>query len=231
MSQAGSFILASRDDTMLWQDRNCGKIGQEPIRPRRERGGTPEQEGSTMGAEKILRNTGLLAASGVVALALAALPAAPGLDAGFLDLKAAQAKGNGGNGNGGGNGNSGNAGGHGNAGGQGNGQGNGVSVENNDLNAQSQGLTASSLEGLNAAHASVQGFANASEDSMVGAIRSAIQDAYGDVFEVEVEEDGLISTIEPDEVDEAVLTSILGIDGEALEAMKGLVDDKVDEPE
>ena len=65
-----------------------------------------------MGAEKILRNTGLLAASGVVALALAMVPAAPGLDAGFLGLKAAQAKGNGGNG-----------GGHGNANGHGKGAG------------------------------------------------------------------------------------------------------------
>ncbi len=192
-----------------------------------------------MHTEKILRKAGLLAASGVVALALAALPVAPGLDAGSVDLKAAQAKGNGnGNGNGGGsangggNGNSGNAGNGGGtasagAGNQGNGHGNGVSTENDGLDAQSHGLTASSLEGLNAGHASIQGFANANETSMVGQIGLAVQAAFEDELEG-VEEDGLISTVDPDEVNAGTLAANLEIDEDVAISLKGLVDDKIE---
>ena len=202
-----------------------------------------------MRTRKILRNTGLLAASGLMALALAALPVAPDLDAGFLGLKAAQAKGGNGNGNGGGNGNGNgngngkgadvsdapldahgkNTGGHAKA--KGNGHNDGVSTEDDGLGAESHGLTASSLEGLNAGNASIQGFAHASDDSMVGQIRSAIQDAYDDEVGVEgLEDDGMISTIGPNEVDDEELAGILGIDEDALEAVKGLVDDKVEVP-
>ncbi len=199
-----------------------------------------------MRAKQILRNTGLLAASGVVALALAMVPAAPGLDAGLLGLKAAQAKGNGGNGNGGGHGN---ANGHGkgadvsgatldahgkstggHAKGKGNGHNQGLSTEGFHLDAETHGLTTSSMKGLNAAHASIQGFAHASDNSMVGAIRSAVQDAYTGAAE-----DGTISTIEPDDVDDDLLEAALqGIlddeEADVVDAVKGLVDDKVEVP-
>ncbi len=179
-----------------------------------------------MGAEKILRNTGLLAATGVLALALAAVPVAPGLDAGFASLKTAQAKGNE---NGGGNGNSGNAGNGGasasaGAGGQGSG---GISTEGSHEFANAKGMTASSLKGLNAGHASINAFANASDDSMVGAIRTAILGAFTD--EAEDPEDGLISTDNPDEV--PVVTLVLDpiIDDEDIAAaLKYLVDDKIE---
>ncbi len=204
-----------------------------------------------MHTEKILRKAGLLAASGVVALALAALPVAPGLDAGSVDLKAAQAKGNGG-GNGGGNGNAGgngngNGGGHGNAGGtasagagnQGNGHGNGVSTDSHGLGAEGHGVTASAMQGLNASHASIQGFANANANSMVGQIGLAVQAAFDATEPPSVDSDlnGLIGTLDPDEVDDPALTEalagILGVedleDG-VLGAVKGLVDDKVEVP-
>ncbi len=217
------------------------------------RTGTPEQEGSTMRTKKILRNTGLLAASGVVALALAAVPAAPGLDAGFLGLKAAQAKGNGGSGNGNGNaGGNGNANGHGkgadvsgatldahgkstggHAKGKGNGHSTGLSTEGSHLGAENHGLTASAMAGLNASHASIQGFAHASDNSMVGQIGLAVEVAYDGIAT-----EGTISTIDPDEVDdptlEEALADILGVgeleDG-VLDAVKGLVDDKVEVPD
>ncbi len=208
-----------------------------------------------MRTKKILRNTGLLAATGVVALALAAVPAAPGLDASFLGLKAAQAKGNGGNGGG-----NGNANGHGkgaevsgvtldahgkstggHAKGKGNGHGTGLSAEGSHLDAETHGLTAASLEGLNAGHASIQGFAHASDNSMVGAIRSAIQDAYDEEADGLVD-DGMISTSDPDELKDGdedlaeALAGILGVENpefnpastEVVDGVKGLVDDKVE---
>ncbi len=202
-----------------------------------------------MRTKKILRNTGLLAASGVVALVLAAVPAAPGLDAGFLGLKAAQAKGNGGHGNGHGGGN---ANGHGkganvssdsedahgkttggHAKGKGNGHSTGLSTEGSHLGAESHGLTASAMAGLNASHASMQGFAHANETSMVGQIGLAVEAAY-DGTAVE----GTISTIDPDEVNDQTLedelADILGVgelDDDVVNAVKGLVDDKVEVPD
>ncbi len=205
-----------------------------------------------MRSEKILRKTGLLAASGVVALALAAVPAAPGLDAGLLGLKAAQAKGNGGNGGG-----HGNANGHGkgagvsgatldahgkstggHAKGKGNGHSTGLSAEGSHLGAESHGLTASAMAGLNAAHASFQGFAHANETSMVGQIGLAVQGAYTGAAEV-----GTISTITPDEINDVefaqALAGILGVEDpvtnpastDVVNAVKGLVDDKIDVPD
>ncbi len=202
-----------------------------------------------MRTKKILRNTGLLAASGVVALALAMVPAAPGLDAGFFGLKAAQAKGNGGNGGGNGGGN---ANGHGkganassdsedahgkttggHAKGKGNGHSTGLSTEGSHLGAESHGLTASAMAGLNASHASIQGFAHANETSMVGQIGLAVEAAYDGTAT-----EGTISTIDPDEVDdptlEEALADILGVDeleDGVLDAVKGLVDDKVEVPD
>ncbi len=202
-----------------------------------------------MRTKKILRNTGLLAASGVVALALAAVPAAPGLDAGFLGLKAAQAKGNGGNGNAGGHGN---ANGHGkgadvsgatldahgkstggHAKGKGNGHGTGLSAEGSHLGAESHGLTASSMAGLNAAHASFQGFANANETSMVGQIGLAVEAAFDAVGSVDKDTNTFIGAKDDpefNEIDDDTLAGILGIDEDVIDAVKGLVDDKVAVP-
>ncbi len=211
-----------------------------------------------MRTEKILRNTGLLAASGVVALALAAVPAAPGLDAGFLGLKAAQAKGNGGSGNG-----NGNAGGHGNANGhgkgadvsgatldahgkstgghakgKGNGHSTGLSAEGSHLGAENHGLTASAMAGLNASHASIQGFAHANETSMVGQIGLAVEAAFDVAGSVDIDANTSIGTLDPDnEIDdvefEAQLEAIRGgvdLDTDVIDAVKGLVDDKVAVP-
>jgi len=209
-----------------------------------------------MRTKKILRNTGLLAASGVVALALAMVPAAPGLDAGFLGLKAAQAKGNGGNGNGGGNG-GGNANGHGkganvssdsedahgkttggHAKGKGNGHSTGLSTEGSHLGAESHGLTASAMAGLNASHASIQGFAHANETSMVGQIGLAVENS---ATGVDLDADDLVDTdiaaefnefSDPSFEDE--LADILGVgelDDDVVNAVKGLVDDKVEVPD
>ena len=205
-----------------------------------------------MRTKKILRNTGLLAASGVVALALAMVSAAPGPDAGFLGLKAAQAKGNGGNGGG-----HGNANGHGkgagvsgatldahgkstggHAKGKGNGHGTGLSAEGSHLGAESHGLTASAMAGLNASHASIQGFAHANETSMVGQIGLAVEAAFDVAGSVDIDANTSIGTLDPDEVDdptlEEALADILGVgelDDGVLDAVKGLVDDKVEVPD
>ncbi len=203
-----------------------------------------------MRTKKILRNTGLLAASGVVALALAAVPAAPGLDAGFLGLKAAQAKGNGGNGNAGGHGN---ANGHGtgadvsgatldahgkstggHAKGKDNGHSTGLSTEGSHLGAESHGLTASSMEGLNASHASIQGFANANETSMVGQIGLAVEAAFAAAGSEDIDANTFIGAKDDpefNEIDDDTLAGILGIDEDVIDAVKGLVDDKVAVPE
>ncbi len=212
-----------------------------------------------MRAKNTLRNAGLLAASSVVALALAALPVAPGLDAGFAGLKAAQAKGNGGNGNGGGKGNANghskgadvsgatldahdkNTGGH--AKGKGNGHSTGLSAEDSELDAETHGLTTSSMKGLNAAHASIQGFAHANDDSMVGAIRSAVEAAFAAAGSDDEPEIGMIGTLDPnneinDEEFAQALAGILGVEDpvanpastDVVNAVKGLVDDKVEVP-
>ncbi len=175
-----------------------------------------------MRAKKTLRNAGLLAATGLVALALTALPVATGLDAGFAGLKAAQAKGSGnGNGNAGGNG-GGN--GNGNGNGIGNGQGGGVasasanghgksvSTENHDLNAQSHGLTASSLGNLNAAHASETAMSHASINSVVGQIGAAV--------ELAAEEERSLTA------DDLVGIANKDVDDDVVAAVNGLVDGK-----
>ncbi len=181
-----------------------------------------------MRTKKILRNTGLLAASGVVALALAMVPAAPGLDAGFFGLKAAQAKGNGGNGNGGGNG-GGNANGHGKGanvssdsedahgkttGGHAKGKGNGHSTGATTVGGQ--GITATTvgeLRGnLNAYHASVMAFKNAAPNSMVGQIKAAITE----------------KTLEVGQKDALQALSNQPVDEDVLDAVRGIVSEKVD---
>jgi len=90
---------------------------------------------------------------------------------------------------------------------------------------------AKSLEGnLNAAHASAQGFAHASSQSMVGAIRDAVQDSY-------VSGDDEDTVIDRDEIDlEALESALMGIskkdvDAETAEALAGEVDGKVSEPD
>ncbi len=165
---------------------------------------------------KILRKAGLLAASGMMALALAAIPAAPGLDAGFLGLKSAQAKGNGNNGgNGGDRGNSGNAGNHGNSG---NGNGFGSTM----TTAGGQGITSTTvghLKGnLNAYHASVMAFKNAADESMVGQLRSAITDP--DIDPLLSREENQRNALEA--------LSNQPVDEDVLEEVRSIVSDKVD---
>ncbi len=180
-----------------------------------------------MCTRKILRNTGLLAASGVVALALAMVPAAPGLDAGFLGLKAAQAKGNGGHGNGHGGGN---ANGHGKGanvssdsedahgkttGGHAKGKGNGHSTGATTVGGQ--GITATTvgeLRGnLNAYHASVMAFKNAAPNSMVGQIKAAITGN-----ELEVDQKNALQALSNQPVDDDVLDAVRGIVSEKVDA-------------
>ena len=194
-----------------------------------------------MRAEKALRNFGLRATTCLVALVLAAAPAAPDLDSGYLGLKSAQAKNNGKSNGAGNNGVDGgdahgkNAGGHAKA--RGKGHNKGLSTEEFNLDAENHGLTASSMKDLNAGHASIQGFAHASDTSKVGQIRSAVQRAY-----IGNSKDGTISTVEDNEVDDVnfaqALAGIMGVEDpvtnpvsdDVLNTMKDLVDDKVAVP-
>ena len=201
-----------------------------------------------MPAEEVLRITGLRGAACVVALVLAAAPAAPGLDAGYLGLKSAQAKNNGKSNGAGNNGVDGgdvhgkSAGGHAKAGGKGHNQG--LSTEEFHLDAENHGLTAAAMKDLNAGHASIQGFAHASDTSKVGQIRLAVQRAYKGEAENET-----ISTVDENEVDDddfaQALAEIMGVEDpeinpvsddvlnavdDVLNAVKDLVDDKVAVP-
>ena len=194
-----------------------------------------------MRAEKVLRNFGLRAATCLVALVLAAAPAAPDLDSGYLGLKSAQAKNNGKSNGAGNNGVDGgdahgkNAGGHAKA--RGKGHNNGLSTDESPLDAENHGLTASSMKDLNAGHASIQGFAHASDTSKVGQIRLAVQGAYSGDAKV-----GTISTVNENEVHDVdfatALAKIMGVEGpetnsvsgDVLNTMKDLVDDKVAVP-
>ncbi len=181
-----------------------------------------------MGAEKILRNTGLLAASGVVALALAVLPVAPGLDAGFAGLKTAQAAGNGG---GNGNGNSGNAGSNGNghgggvasAGANSLGNGHGKPDGAGVTTAGGQGINATTvghLKGnLNAYHASVMAFKNAAPNSMVGQISAAITDNQSGTEEENLAaQKAALAELSNQPVDEDVLDAVHDIVSDKVEA-------------
>ena len=186
-----------------------------------------------MGAEKIPRNTGLLAATGLVALALAVLPVAPGLDAGFAGLKTVQAAGNGGgngDGNGNGNGNSGNA-------GNGNGHGGGVasggagSHDNGHGKPDGTGVTTAGGQGINATtvghlkgnlnayHASVMAFKNAAPNSMVGQISAAITDNQSGTEEENLAaQKAALAELSNQPVDEDVLDAVHDIVSDKVEA-------------
>ena len=193
-----------------------------------------------------------------VAAALVAAPFAVQKDFASLQDKAAFAAGNGhgggrGNGHGKGHGNglgaddgltasdetgpgrSGSAPGHG-------GPSNGQAVGHNDVSGvetQSAHHNGYSLEGnLNAAHASAQAFAHASSNSMVGAIREAVQESYDDSGD----EDTVVDRNEDDpthsdEIDlgrlEGALADISNkdVDADVAEAVADKVDGKVAEPE
>ena len=194
-----------------------------------------------MRTEKVLRNLGLRAVTCLVALVLAAAPAAPGLDSGYLGLKSAQAKNNGKSNSAGNKGVDGgdahgtSAGGHAKA--RGKGHNKGLSTEEFHLDAENHGLTASSMKDLNAGHASIQGFAHASDTSKVGQIRLAVQGAYAGGAKEET-----ISTVDENEVVDVdfakALAEIMGVEDpeanpvsdDVLNAVKDLVDDKVAVP-
>ncbi len=91
------------------------------------------------------------------------------------------------------------------------------------------GLSASDLGNLNAAHASAQAFENAAANSMVGAIAAAVEASFVDV----PDDDEFVDKAEIDLVDfEAALAGIGNktVDGAVADAVGDLVDGKVSEP-
>lgn len=122
------------------------------------------------------------------------------------------------------------------------GPGNGQAVGHDAVSgveSQSAHHNGYSLEGnMNAAHASAQGFAHAAPNSMVGAIREAVQESYMDSGDedtvIDRNEDDLTSN---DEINlEALEEHLAGIsnkevDADVAEAVADKVDGKVDEPE
>jgi hypothetical protein len=118
-------------------------------------------------------------------------------------------------------------------GGPGNGQAVGQDAVSG-VESQSAHHNGYSLEGnMNAAHASAQGFAHAAPESMVGAIREAVQESYEDSGD----EDTVIDRTETDEIDIDALEDHLAdisnkdVDTDLAEAVANEVDGKVDEPE
>ncbi len=106
----------------------------------------------------------------------------------------------------------------------------GVSSHSGHLN----GISASALGNLNAAHASAQAFDNAAADSMVGEIARAVKDSFNDAAAVDDEKPG----IGGDEID-GTFAGRLGaisnkVDGpvseDVADEVRDLVDGKVREP-
>ncbi len=93
------------------------------------------------------------------------------------------------------------------------------------------GISASALGNLNAAHASAQAFENAAATSMVGEIAAAVRESFDPSVD---DDDGVIGKdpeINLDEL-EAELAKISNktVDPDVTEAVAGLVDGKVSEP-
>jgi hypothetical protein len=135
------------------------------------------------------------------------------------------------------------------------GTGNGQAVGHDAVSgveSQSAHHNGYSLEGnMNAAHASAQGFAHAAPNSMVGAIREAVQESYVDSSDedtvIDRNEDDLTKNDEIDldalesalagisnkDVDANVAGAAAGEDGDSnvADAVAGEVDGKVSEPD
>ncbi len=109
----------------------------------------------------------------------------------------------------------------------------GVSAHSAHLN----GISASALGNLNAAHASAQAFENAAPNSMVGAIAAAVRDSFDDDVTADDGEPG----IGGEEIDDTFARRLGAIsnkvdnpedpvDPDVDAAVRGLVDGKVSEP-
>lgn len=98
------------------------------------------------------------------------------------------------------------------------------------LSAHQNGISASALSNLNAAHASAQALENAAPNSMVGAIAAAVKGSY-------VSSDDDDAVIDRDEIDLDALESALAgisnkdVDADVADAVAGMVDGKVSEPD